>query len=250
MTKECLKLAEALNTPVITTYMAKGGIPVDHPLNAGHCGIKVGMPIGNKVFLEADLVLGIGCRFTDRHTGALDVYRGNRRFIHINIDPGEIGKIFPADLGIVADARGAIPGGVEGQGEGFHHLVLVGDAPGALGHRSADTGDIHALEGVPAQLGRHGLAGNGQQGNAVDMGRVEAGDEICGAGPGGAERRRHFPTGAVIPARRVHTGLLVPVAIVAETAVPHVFIQSIDTRARNSKAIGYAFFFQDLDNCL
>ena len=105
---EFVKLAETLNTPVITTYMAKGGIPVNHPLNAGHAGIQVGQPIGNKVFLDSDLVLGIGCRFTDRHTGALDVYRGDRKFIHVNIEPKEIGKIFPADLGIVADAKKAI----------------------------------------------------------------------------------------------------------------------------------------------
>lgn len=107
-TKECVKLAEMLNTPVITTYMAKGGIPTDHPLNAGHCGIQVGQPIGNQVFLESDLVIGIGCRFTDRHTGAIDVYRGSRKFIHINIEPSEIGKIFTPDLGIVADAKKAI----------------------------------------------------------------------------------------------------------------------------------------------
>jgi tartronate-semialdehyde synthase len=106
--KECVKLAEKLNLPVITTYMAKGGIPVDHPLNAGHCGIQVGQPVGNKVFLDSDLILGIGCRFTDRHTGALSVYCGDRKFIHINIEPKEIGKIFPADLGIVADAKKAI----------------------------------------------------------------------------------------------------------------------------------------------
>jgi tartronate-semialdehyde synthase len=68
----------------------------------------VGQPIGNKVFLDSDLVLGVGCRFTDRHTGALDVYRGSRKFIHINIEPKEIGKIFPADLGIAADAKKAL----------------------------------------------------------------------------------------------------------------------------------------------
>lgn len=100
----CVDLAELLGTPVITTYMAKGGIPEDHPLNAGHCGIQVGQPIGNKVFLESDLVLGIGCRFTDRHTGDLKVYRGDRKFIHVNIEPSEIDKVFPADLGIVSDA--------------------------------------------------------------------------------------------------------------------------------------------------
>ena len=106
--KECVALAERLNMPVITTYMAKGGIDSNHPLNAGHAGIQVGQPIGNKVFLDSDLVLGIGCRFTDRHTGAIDVYRGERKFIHINIDESEIGKIFPADLGIVADAKKAV----------------------------------------------------------------------------------------------------------------------------------------------
>jgi tartronate-semialdehyde synthase len=105
--KECVALAETLNMPVITTYMAKGGIPVGHPMNAGHCGIQVGQPIGNKVFLDSDLVLGIGCRFTDRHTGDLGVYCGNRKFIHINVEPSEIGKIFPPDLGIAADAKKA-----------------------------------------------------------------------------------------------------------------------------------------------
>jgi tartronate-semialdehyde synthase len=105
---EARELAETLRLPVITTYMAKGAIPEDHPLNAGHCGIQVGQPLGNKVFLDSDLVLGIGCRFTDRHTGAIDVYRGNRKFIHVNIEPREIGKIFPPDLGIVADAKKAL----------------------------------------------------------------------------------------------------------------------------------------------
>ena len=110
---ECIQLAEKLNTPVITTYMAKGGIPINHPLNAGHCGIQVGQPIGNKIFLESDLVLGIGCRFTDRHTGDINVYRGNRKFIHINIESSEINKVFPADLGIVSDAKKAISAMIE-----------------------------------------------------------------------------------------------------------------------------------------
>lgn len=106
--KECVALAEQVNLPVITTYMAKGGIPENHPLNAGHAGIQVGQPIGNRVLLESDLVLAIGCRFTDRHTGAISAYRANRKFIHINIAPSEINKIFPADLGIVSDAKDAI----------------------------------------------------------------------------------------------------------------------------------------------
>jgi tartronate-semialdehyde synthase len=109
MTRECVELAECLDMPVITTYMAKGGIPVFHRLNAGHCGIQVGQPLGNRVFLDSDLVLGLGCRFTDRHTGAIDVYRKGRKFIHVNIAPSEIGKIFAPDLGIAADVRQVIP---------------------------------------------------------------------------------------------------------------------------------------------
>ncbi|MGX4686932.1 thiamine pyrophosphate-dependent enzyme [Vagococcus sp. JNUCC 83] len=106
--KELIEFAELLDIPVITTYMAKGGIPVDHPLNAGHAGIQVGQPIGNKYFLESDLVIGIGNRFTDRHTGSLDVYREGRKFIHMDIEKGQIGKVFEPDLGIVSDAKKGI----------------------------------------------------------------------------------------------------------------------------------------------
>ncbi len=106
--KECVQLAEKLQIPVITTYMSTGGIPENHPLNAGHMGIQVGSPLGNKIFLGSDVVLGIGCRFTDRHTGAIDVYRGDRKFIHIDIEPSQIGKIFEPTVGIVSDAKLAI----------------------------------------------------------------------------------------------------------------------------------------------
>lgn len=106
--KQLVALAESKSIPVITTYMAKGGIPENHPLNAGHAGIQVGQPLGNKVLLDSDVVLGIGCRFSDRHTGNLQVYRGDRKFIHIDIDPEQIGKVFAPDLGIVCDARQAI----------------------------------------------------------------------------------------------------------------------------------------------
>jgi tartronate-semialdehyde synthase len=68
----------------------------------------VGQPIGNEVLLGSDVVLGIGCRFTDRHTGALEVYKKGRRFIHINIDPRELGKIIAPEVGIAADAGKAI----------------------------------------------------------------------------------------------------------------------------------------------
>jgi tartronate-semialdehyde synthase len=103
-----VELAEYLALPVITTYMATGGIPADHPLHIGHIGVQVGSPFGNRFFLGCDLVLGIGCRFGDRHTGNLAVYTGGRTFIHVNIEPSHIGRIVPTELGIVADAGLAI----------------------------------------------------------------------------------------------------------------------------------------------
>ncbi len=97
-TDEVVKLAEMLQAPVVTTYQAKGGIPEDHPLNAGHVGIQVGQPIGNKIFLDSDLVIGIGNRFSDRHTGDLATYCKDRKFIHINIEPSQIGMVFEPEL--------------------------------------------------------------------------------------------------------------------------------------------------------
>ncbi|MFC1942914.1 biosynthetic-type acetolactate synthase large subunit [Chloroflexota bacterium] len=103
-----VKLAEYLSIPVATTLMGKGGIRADHPLYAGQIGIQCNTPAGNQVFLESDLVLGIGCRFSDRHTGALDVYIRDRKFIHIDIEPTQIGRIIPTHLGILADAKLAL----------------------------------------------------------------------------------------------------------------------------------------------
>ena len=103
--EECIAFAEYMQIPVITTYMSKGAIPVKHPLNAGCMGIQVGSPLGNKLFLDSDVVLGIGCRFTDRHTGDIKVYTGDRKFIHIDIEPSQINKIVKTELAIVSDAK-------------------------------------------------------------------------------------------------------------------------------------------------
>jgi tartronate-semialdehyde synthase len=104
-----VEFAEYMDIPVIVTYMAKGALGEDHRLYAGQMGIQAGAASsGNEVFLGSDVVLGIGCRFTDRHTGNVAVYQGERRFIHIDIDPREIGKIVKTELGICADAACAI----------------------------------------------------------------------------------------------------------------------------------------------
>ena len=106
--EELVALAEELQIPVSPTYMGKGAIPEDHPLWAGIVGIQTTQRFGNQIFLESDVVLAIGARFGDRHTGDLDVYRGDRKFIHIDISPEQIGRVFPADLGIVSDAKLAL----------------------------------------------------------------------------------------------------------------------------------------------
>ena len=106
--EELVALAEALQIPVSPTYMGKGAIPEDHPLWAGMVGIQTTQRFGNQIFLESDVVLAIGARFGDRHTGELDVYRGERKFIHVDISPEQIGRVFPADLGIVSDAKLAL----------------------------------------------------------------------------------------------------------------------------------------------
>jgi tartronate-semialdehyde synthase len=105
---EFVALAEYLQIPVIPTYMAEGGIAYDHPLYGGRVGLQTNTRGGNKLFLESDLVLSIGNRFADRHTGDLTVYRGERKFIHIDIEPTQLGKVFPPDLGIVSDAKLAV----------------------------------------------------------------------------------------------------------------------------------------------
>ncbi|MFQ6075767.1 MAG: thiamine pyrophosphate-binding protein, partial [Candidatus Bathyarchaeia archaeon] len=106
--EELVKLAEYLAIPVIPTIMGKGGIRPDHPLYAGQVGTRLSIPPGNEVFLESDVVLAVGVRFADRHTGDKAVYRGNRKFIHVDIEPTQIGRIIPADLGIVSDAKLAL----------------------------------------------------------------------------------------------------------------------------------------------
>jgi tartronate-semialdehyde synthase len=102
---ELRELAEHLRVPVQVTLMGKGALDDDHPLHAGMTGIQTSQRYGNASFLESDLVLAIGARFGDRHTGTLDVYRGDRRFIHVDVEPTQIGKVFGPDLGVVSDAR-------------------------------------------------------------------------------------------------------------------------------------------------
>ncbi len=102
---ELRELASCLNIPVQVTLMGKGAVNEDDALFAGMTGVQTSQRYGNASFLESDVVLAVGARFGDRHTGTLDVYRGDRKFIHVDIEPTQLGKVFPPDLGIVSDAK-------------------------------------------------------------------------------------------------------------------------------------------------
>jgi tartronate-semialdehyde synthase len=102
------EFAEITNVPVIPTLMGWGSIPDDHDLMAGMVGLQTQHRYGNATFLESDFVLGIGNRWANRHTGSLDVYTGDRKFVHVDIEPTQIGRVFAPDLGIVSDAKFAL----------------------------------------------------------------------------------------------------------------------------------------------
>jgi tartronate-semialdehyde synthase len=102
---ELRQLAEYLQVPVQVTLMGKGAFPEDHPLFAGMAGLQTQTRWGNAAFLESDMVLAVGARFGDRHTGDLETYRLGRKFVHIDIEPTQIGRVFEPDLGIVGHAK-------------------------------------------------------------------------------------------------------------------------------------------------
>ena len=103
-----VQFAEITGIPVIPTLMGWGTIPDDHPLMAGMCGLQTSHRYGNANLLASDFVLGIGNRWANRHTGSPEVYCKGRRFIHVDIEPTQIGRVFAPDYGIVSDARAAL----------------------------------------------------------------------------------------------------------------------------------------------
>ncbi|MDI3385157.1 glyoxylate carboligase [Streptomyces sp. B-S-A8] len=125
-----VEFAEITNTPVIPTLMGWGTIADDHELNAGMVGLQTAHRYGNATFLESDFVLGIGNRWANRHTGyKLDTYREGRKFVHVDIEPTQLGKIFPPDYGITSDAKAAL--------ELFVEVAKELKAAGKLPDRSA-----------------------------------------------------------------------------------------------------------------
>src|SRR5438105_2455476 len=101
---ELAALARQARIPVTTTLMGKGGFPETDPLSLGMLGMH-GTAYANYAINAADVILAVGVRFDDRVTGRLKDFAPLARFIHIDIDPAEIGKNKPAHVPIVGDAK-------------------------------------------------------------------------------------------------------------------------------------------------
>ena len=103
-----VELAELTGVPVIPTLMGWGTIPDDHPLMAGMVGLQTSHRYGNATMLASDFVLGIGNRWANRHTGSIETYTKGRKFVHVDIEPTQIGRVLEPDFGIVSDAKAAL----------------------------------------------------------------------------------------------------------------------------------------------
>ena len=108
---ELAALAEYLGAAVVTTWQGKGAIPEDHPLNAWGVGTQASH-CGNQLASTADVLLAVGCRFVDWTSSSfrqgVTYAIPPTRLIHLDIDPGEIGKNYPAEIGLVADAKAGL----------------------------------------------------------------------------------------------------------------------------------------------
>ncbi len=103
-----VEFAELTGVPVVPTLMGWGAIPDDHPLMAGMVGLQTSHRYGNATMLASDFVLGIGNRWANRHTGSIETYTRGRKFVHVDIEPTQIGRVFDPDFGIVSDAKAAL----------------------------------------------------------------------------------------------------------------------------------------------
>jgi acetolactate synthase-1/2/3 large subunit len=104
---ELQALAELLMIPVVTTFKGKGAFPENHPLAMGPIGMH-GHAEANKIILEADCIVAVGARFSDRSVGRFDEFGKGMSIIHMDIDPAEIGKNKSVDVAIVGDVKSSL----------------------------------------------------------------------------------------------------------------------------------------------
>jgi acetolactate synthase I/II/III large subunit len=98
------ELAELTGIPVVTTLMARGAFPDDHPLCLGMPGMH-GTAAAVTAMQKSDLLIALGSRFDDRVTGRVNSFAPHAKIIHVDIDPAEQGKVRKPDVPIVGDCR-------------------------------------------------------------------------------------------------------------------------------------------------
>ena len=222
---EIASLADRLGIPVVYTWNGKGALSDDHPRNAGTAGWPGSLP-GNTLAANADVVLSLGCKFTDWSSSS---WRKGATFslppgqlIQVDIDPNEIGKNYPAEVGIVADVKSALADMLA--------AVSTAEADRALRDRS---GLLDELAGLKSQWEQVLSPRRDHQGSPMTMLRVlrelrEAlpRDGIVTVGSGHPqsstkqafpiyEPRTHITSGSFSP-----MGFAVPAAIGAKLAKP------------------------------
>ena len=104
---ELQTIAEFLMIPVVTTFKGKGAFPENHPLSLGPIGMH-GHAEANRIMTEADCVLAIGTRFSDRSVGTFEDFEKKLKIIHMDVDPAEIGKNQTTNVAVVGDVRASL----------------------------------------------------------------------------------------------------------------------------------------------
>jgi len=104
---ELQSISELLMIPVVTTFKGKGAFPENHPLSLGPIGMH-GHAEANKMMTEADCVLAIGTRFSDRSVGTFEAFEKRLKIIHMDVDPAEIGKNQTTSVAVVGDVRASL----------------------------------------------------------------------------------------------------------------------------------------------
>ncbi len=95
--------ARSLGIPVVTTVLSKGVFDEFDPLSVGAGGMH-GRRVANYAFTHCDVLIAFGCRFSDRVTGNPKAFEKNKKIVHVDIDPYEIGKNLSVHVELNADA--------------------------------------------------------------------------------------------------------------------------------------------------
>lgn len=104
---ELQTLAELLSIPVVSTFKGKGAFPENHQLALGPIGMH-GHAEANRMILEADCIIAIGARFSDRTVGRFDEFGKDINVIHFDIDPAEIGKNKSVNAAVIGDVKSSL----------------------------------------------------------------------------------------------------------------------------------------------